>query len=139
MQICTLTQTHNHANIPSLSFLQAGCPSCSPTNSVKALKAWTKMCVNYLKSSLLEQMKEESQGCNLEKELLKLHVRVRVHVCSSVVTVNKSSLFVAHHKRLQSLTDMIICSLFQIKHCFAAKIITVHVRGISIALACIHK
>ena len=28
----------NHANIPSLSFLQAGCPSCRPTNSVKALK-----------------------------------------------------------------------------------------------------
>ena len=29
----------NHANIPPLSFLQAGCPSCCPTNSVKALKA----------------------------------------------------------------------------------------------------
>jgi len=39
MQICTLTQTHNHASIPPLSFLQAGCPSCQPTNSVKALKA----------------------------------------------------------------------------------------------------
>jgi len=25
----------NHANIPPLSFLQAGCPSCRPTNSVK--------------------------------------------------------------------------------------------------------
>jgi len=29
----------NHANIPPLSFLQAGCPSCRPTNSFKALKA----------------------------------------------------------------------------------------------------
>ena len=38
MQICILTQTHNHANIPPVSFLQAGCPSCCPTNSVKALK-----------------------------------------------------------------------------------------------------
>jgi len=28
----------NHANIPPLSFLQAGCPSGRPTNSVKALK-----------------------------------------------------------------------------------------------------
>ena len=28
----------NHTNIPPLSFLQAGCPSCCPTNSVKALK-----------------------------------------------------------------------------------------------------
>ena len=29
----------NHASIPPLSFLQAGCPSCRPTNSVRALKA----------------------------------------------------------------------------------------------------
>ena len=39
MQVCTLLQTDNHASTPSLSFLQAGCPSCRPTNSVKALKA----------------------------------------------------------------------------------------------------
>jgi len=32
-------QTDNHASTPPLSFLQAGCPSCRPTNSVKALKA----------------------------------------------------------------------------------------------------
>jgi len=32
----------NHANIPPLSFLQAGCPSCRPTNSVKALKEEVK-------------------------------------------------------------------------------------------------
>ena len=42
MQVCTSLQTDNHANTPSLSFLQAGCPSCHPTNSVKALKAKTK-------------------------------------------------------------------------------------------------
>jgi len=39
MQVCTSLQTDNHANTPPLSFLQAGCPSCRPTNSVKALKA----------------------------------------------------------------------------------------------------
>jgi len=39
MQICTSLQTNNHASTPQLSFLQAGCPSCHPTNSVKALKA----------------------------------------------------------------------------------------------------
>jgi len=39
MQVCTSLQTDNHANTQSLSFLQAGCPSCRPTNSVKALKA----------------------------------------------------------------------------------------------------
>jgi len=39
VQVCTLLQTDNHASTPPLSFLQAGCPSCRPTNSVKALKA----------------------------------------------------------------------------------------------------
>jgi len=34
-----LLQTDNHASTPPLSFLQARCPSCRPTNSVKALKA----------------------------------------------------------------------------------------------------
>ena len=39
MQVCTSVQTDNHASTPPLSFLQAGCPSCRPTNSIKALKA----------------------------------------------------------------------------------------------------
>jgi len=39
LQVCTLLQTDNHASTPLLSFLQAGCPSCRPTNSIKALKA----------------------------------------------------------------------------------------------------
>jgi len=39
MQVCTSLQTDNHASTPLLSFLPAGCPSCRPTNSVKALKA----------------------------------------------------------------------------------------------------
>ena len=38
MQVCTLLQSDNHASTPPLSFLQVGCPSCCPTNSVKALK-----------------------------------------------------------------------------------------------------
>ena len=39
MQVGTSLQTNNHASTSPLSFLQAGCPSCRPTNSVKALKA----------------------------------------------------------------------------------------------------
>jgi len=39
MQVSTTLQTDNHASTPPLSFLQAACPSCRPTNSVKALKA----------------------------------------------------------------------------------------------------
>jgi len=39
MEVCTLLQTDNHTSTPPFSFLQAGCPSCRPTNSIKALKA----------------------------------------------------------------------------------------------------
>jgi len=39
MQFCTSLQTDNHASTPPLSFLQAGCPSCCPNNSVNALNA----------------------------------------------------------------------------------------------------
>jgi len=41
MQVCTSLQTDNHASTPPLSFLQAGCPSCRQTNSVKALEAFS--------------------------------------------------------------------------------------------------
>ena len=41
MQVCTLLQTDNHANTSPLSFLQGGCLFCRPTNSVKALKAFS--------------------------------------------------------------------------------------------------
>jgi len=37
-------QTDNHASIPPLGFLQAGCPFCRPANNVKALKAFLYMC-----------------------------------------------------------------------------------------------
>jgi len=33
MLVCTSLQTDNHASTALLSFLQAGCPSCRPTNS----------------------------------------------------------------------------------------------------------
>ena len=46
MQVCTSLQTDNHASTP-LSFLQAGCPSCHPTNSVKALNARADINVIY--------------------------------------------------------------------------------------------
>jgi len=39
MQVRTSLQSDNQASTTPLSFLQAGCPSCRPTNSVKALKA----------------------------------------------------------------------------------------------------
>ena len=50
MQVCTSLQADNHASTPPLSFLQAGRPSCHPTNSIKALKAvlLSKMRQKYL-------------------------------------------------------------------------------------------
>jgi len=42
MQVCTSLQTDKDASTPQLSFLQAGCPSCRPTNNIKAMKALSK-------------------------------------------------------------------------------------------------
>jgi len=53
MQVCTLLQTDNHASNPPLSFLQAGCPSCRPTNSVKALKGLIHKNNTYKKQTLV--------------------------------------------------------------------------------------
>jgi len=50
MQVCTLLLTDNHTSTPPLSFLQAGCPSCHPTNSVKALKEYCVLSLGDLKS-----------------------------------------------------------------------------------------
>jgi len=38
MQVCTSLQTDNHISTTPLCFFRAGCPSCHPTNGVKALK-----------------------------------------------------------------------------------------------------
>jgi len=46
MQVRTSLQTDNHASTPPLSFLQAGCPSCRPTKSVKALKVMSSANIN---------------------------------------------------------------------------------------------
>ena len=39
MQVCTSLLSDNHTSTQPLSFLQARCLSCRPTNSIKALKA----------------------------------------------------------------------------------------------------
>ena len=47
MQVCISLQTDNYVITSPLRFLQARCPSCCPTISVKALKAMdlTIMCI----------------------------------------------------------------------------------------------
>jgi len=39
VQVCASLHADNHVSTPPLSFLQAGCPSCRPTNGVTVLKA----------------------------------------------------------------------------------------------------
>jgi len=53
MQVCTLLQTDNHTSTPPLCCLQAGCPSCRPTNSNRAPKAVAlKAVVNLLNKKI---------------------------------------------------------------------------------------
>jgi len=49
---CTLTQTQPRQH-PALCFLQAGCPSCHPTNSIKTLKAIKLINADFCKFSSL--------------------------------------------------------------------------------------
>jgi len=60
----------NHANIPPLSFLQTGCPSCRPTNSVKALKEYNNN--NKTAQVILEQAALHGWGGFLMAENLTL-------------------------------------------------------------------
>ena len=56
VQVYTSLQTDNHASTPPLSFLQAGCPSCHPTNSVKALKAQALKVLNLIIINLCSKL-----------------------------------------------------------------------------------
>ena len=47
VQVCTSLETDNHASTPPLSFLQAGCPSCHTTNSIKAHIIYV-ICITYI-------------------------------------------------------------------------------------------
>jgi len=60
-----LLQTDNHASTLPLSFLQAGCPSCRPTNGVKALKAtvWPKKENNKALQLQLSQKSWDNEAC----------------------------------------------------------------------------
>ena len=52
MQVCTSLQTYNHASTPPLRFLQAGCSSCRPTNSIKAQKAQSALSSHHIAANL---------------------------------------------------------------------------------------
>ena len=66
MQVCTSLQTDNHANTPPLSFLQVGCPSCRPTNSVKALKAVAQQCMKEIRQ--LDKVAQKDWLCRWSRQ-----------------------------------------------------------------------
>ena len=88
-----MLQTDNQASTSPLSFLQAGCPSCHPTNSIRALKAQKMIfitintrSVNVLTFWTLVENREEvnDYGCCIEDwqkpqawlQLLSLHTKL---------------------------------------------------------------
>jgi len=78
MQVCTSLQTDNHASTPSLSFLQAGCPSCCPTNTVKALKAKLRLNFKQISSYFASTVFAVSEA-DLRGERLKSQVENNNH------------------------------------------------------------
>ena len=60
--ICTSLQTDNHPSTAPLSFLQAGRPSCRPTNSIKALQAETEQYLRGGKSTIRIALRDDPLG-----------------------------------------------------------------------------
>jgi len=78
MQVCTSLQTDNHASTTPLSFLQARCPSCHPTNSIKAVKV----------KSLLITNKKNNQRSNTNAEVQVLHCS-KIHWFMALMNTEK--------------------------------------------------
>ena len=78
MQVCTSLQTDNHASTPPLCFLQAGCPSCRPTNSVKALKALITQTTGKLFVFWMYWMIQSQSSCCIET-LWTFTANIRLH------------------------------------------------------------
>ena len=79
MQVCTSVQTDNHTSTPPLSFLQAVCPSCCPTDSFNALKALQWCCYTNLVVYIFPpSMTRSSQGPSFVPSFLCICVSVCV-------------------------------------------------------------
>ena len=106
MQVCTSLQTDNHASTPLLSFLQAGCPSWRPTNSVKALKAlMLSELINYSACSALTVGRQEGHpAC----KKLSGGVLVRLSVWNNVQTCIWPSWCHCHSLSLASVKSRLV-------------------------------
>jgi len=82
MQVCTSLQTDNNANTPPLSFLQAGCPSYRPTNSVKALKAphFRDSREKTFLSVLLTRWRRKPAGIDMERNYVTVILCIQLNI-----------------------------------------------------------
>ena len=102
MQVCTSLQTDNHASTPPLSPLQAGCPSCRPTNSVKALKAVVCLqCFDYKDNTTIKEHNTKKIHSKLntpQTEIPRIHNISKLYTCMSISLQTLSASF----KRLKA-------------------------------------
>ena len=101
----------NHANILPLSFLQAGCPSCRPTNDVKALKAHKLRHIHIFKRSCSGGIKalQDWLRCRNQWQYQTVKTGRSLQVTISARQINLvsgHSLYAMHdHSRFSKLAD----------------------------------
>jgi len=106
-QVCTLLQTDNHTSTSPLCFLQAGCPSCHQTNSVKAQKAiylngnqhetfyatravngtWSVWLSTRLQCSTHVTVQKTQCKVDLQQDSLNFHIYLHHHVLTAIFQV----------------------------------------------------
>jgi len=111
MQVCTSLQTDNHASTPH----QAGCPSCHPTNSVKALKA---RALNSTEINSEENTIYVLQLTQAILQTLKLHVvespmtQASLTTTESAAAVNNTCIYSTTITSVIGITDRFIHAKF---------------------------
>ena len=97
-----LVPADNHASTPPLCFLQAGCPSCRPTNSVKALKAVVCLqCFDYEDNTTIKEHNTKKIHSKLntpQTEIPRIHNISKLYTCMSISLQTLSASF----KRLKA-------------------------------------
>jgi len=90
MQVCTSLQTDNHESTPPRSFLQAGCPSCRPTKSVKALTAvkyLSVVCSVWLGSRVVSVLDSAADGPGVKSQPRRCQVTVSGKLFTPIMPV----------------------------------------------------
>jgi len=101
MQVCTSLQTDNHTSTPPLTFLQAGCPSCHPNNSVKALKVNSKQ--------YFREKQKSDHGCDGDSSTKQFSITVTKQTTSQTHTHKRS---IQHQYSAATLNFKAYCSVY---------------------------